>query len=149
MDFTIGSDGTGSPQANGLFILVEGTHITAPVPGDLAVGPDESVLLEASVSGDVTIDGGTLVMAGAASIVTGSIEARNKSALGVTDYTVGGDILVGSSSTAFIQQTMVTGRIVVEPPSCPTDSTGPGGSPDGLVNVDDLIKLLAAWGACP
>ncbi|MCZ6834765.1 MAG: FG-GAP repeat protein [Planctomycetota bacterium] len=34
-------------------------------------------------------------------------------------------------------------------PICPADITGPGGVPDGVVDVEDLLVLLAAWGACP
>lgn len=30
-------------------------------------------------------------------------------------------------------------------PFCPADLTGPGGSPDGIVNVTDLFALLANW----
>jgi hypothetical protein len=30
-------------------------------------------------------------------------------------------------------------------PSCPADLTGPGGQPDGQVNVSDLFLLLANW----
>ncbi len=32
------------------------------------------------------------------------------------------------------------------PPACPGDITGPGGMPDGEVNVDDLNAILSAWG---
>ena len=34
-------------------------------------------------------------------------------------------------------------------PSCPADFTGSDGNPDGVVNVTDLLELLAAWGDCP
>lgn len=36
--------------------------------------------------------------------------------------------------------------IVPPPPSCPGDVTGPGGTPDGVVDVDDLNAILSAWG---
>ncbi|MCP4592686.1 MAG: hypothetical protein GY842_18280 [bacterium] len=31
---------------------------------------------------------------------------------------------------------------------CPADFTGADGSPDGTVDVHDLLTLLAAWGPC-
>ncbi len=31
------------------------------------------------------------------------------------------------------------------PPACPGDITGPGGTPDGQVDVDDLNAILSAW----
>ena len=33
--------------------------------------------------------------------------------------------------------------------TCPWDITGGGGDPDGAVNLDDLLALLANWGGCP
>ena len=34
--------------------------------------------------------------------------------------------------------------------SCPWDIAGPGGgAPDGQVNINDLLLLLASWGSCP
>lgn len=35
---------------------------------------------------------------------------------------------------------------VLAPTPCVGDVTGPGGVPDGLVNVDDLNEILSAWG---
>jgi len=32
--------------------------------------------------------------------------------------------------------------------SCPADFTGSDGNPDGVVNVVDLLALLASWGLC-
>src|SRR5690606_13589263 len=32
---------------------------------------------------------------------------------------------------------------------CPGDLTGSGGMPDGVVDVQDLLALLTAWGPCP
>ena len=33
--------------------------------------------------------------------------------------------------------------------ACPWDTTGAGATPDGTVNLDDLLALLANWGGCP
>jgi len=33
--------------------------------------------------------------------------------------------------------------------SCPWDITGPGGEPDGVVDVLDLTEVLSQWGQCP
>jgi len=32
-------------------------------------------------------------------------------------------------------------------PTCPADVAPPGG--DGLINVDDLLAVISAWGPCP
>jgi hypothetical protein len=39
----------------------------------------------------------------------------------------------------------------VNPLSCPADiaAVGPNLSGDGEVNVDDLLAVIYAWGACP
>ncbi len=43
-----------------------------------------------------------------------------------------------------------TGTLSLSLATCPADLAGPGdGSPDGTVGVNDLLALLAAWGACP
>jgi hypothetical protein len=31
----------------------------------------------------------------------------------------------------------------------PADISGADGTPDGIVNVADLLALIAAWGPCP
>jgi hypothetical protein len=31
---------------------------------------------------------------------------------------------------------------------CPADIQGPGGGPNGVVDVDDLLKVINNWGAC-
>ena len=32
--------------------------------------------------------------------------------------------------------------------SGPGDFTGPGGTPDGIVNILEVLAILAAWGPC-
>ncbi|MCZ6835645.1 MAG: hypothetical protein O7G85_07710, partial [Planctomycetota bacterium] len=41
------------------------------------------------------------------------------------------------------------GPPIPAPNPCPADTTGPSGVPDGIVDVEDLLLLLGAWGACP
>lgn len=36
-----------------------------------------------------------------------------------------------------------------EPRSCPADIAGGSGTPDGVVNVSDLLAVINAWGDCP
>ncbi|MCI0629889.1 MAG: hypothetical protein L0Y44_04465, partial [Phycisphaerales bacterium] len=33
--------------------------------------------------------------------------------------------------------------------SCPADIAGSQASPDGVVNVHDLLAVISAWGPCP
>jgi len=38
--------------------------------------------------------------------------------------------------------------VLSNPPPCPAD-IAPSGAPNGVVNVDDLLAVINAWGACP
>jgi hypothetical protein len=38
--------------------------------------------------------------------------------------------------------------VVVPDPPCPADFDGPCDAPDGIVDVTDLLAVLAAWGPC-
>lgn len=40
-----------------------------------------------------------------------------------------------------------TAALTCEAP-CPADINGPGGGPNGVVDVDDLLKVINNWGAC-
>jgi ligand-binding sensor domain-containing protein len=57
--------------------------------------------------------------------------------LGDVEFDADGDIWVSTISEGVVQ-------IVLEPSAVPGDATG-----DGLVNVNDLLAVIGAWGACP
>lgn len=50
----------------------------------------------------------------------------------------------GSVTEAGIDNFSVA-KVVCPTGSCPGDITGPGGTPDGVINVDDLNAILSAW----
>jgi hypothetical protein len=71
------------------------------------------------------------------------------SPFGPDDYTGGHQWGVTLAPESQAVQSTLVGSIVIDiqRQGCASDIDPPGG--DGVVNVNDLLKLLADWGACP
>jgi len=77
-----------------------------------------------------TIDGGGDVSSGGALQLTGTVGQPDAGMLAGGAFELSGGFWTG---------------IVEEGPPCPADVTGPYGQPDGVVDVLDLLAVLATW----
>ena len=92
-------DITGTGEATNLQPL---TDIDGPVAGDLKVEAGEFVLLTTTVTGDVKVDGGTLIIRDNSTVVSGDVKGKNGATIQIENANVSGSVKVKNSPSVTV-----------------------------------------------